>query len=90
LLARRANIEFANGEHIDKKISISPLRGVDMFCLAAKRDGVERGSRIATLVAEGNISNFERSEKYIELARSGNISSCNSNISTKEQFDLGE
>ena len=36
----------------------------------------------STLVAEGNISNFERSEKYIEFERSENISSCEGNIST--------
>jgi len=37
----------------------------------------ERSKNVAqsTLVAKGNISNFERSEKYIEFERSENISS---------------
>ena len=38
----------------------------------------------STLVASGNISNFERSEKYIEFERGENISSSSAtNISTK-------
>ena len=38
----------------------------------------------STLVAAGNISNFEHSEKYIEFERSENISSCEATYRQKQ------
>ena len=49
------------------------------ICVATQRERSNKkcaAGRIATIVAEGNISNFERSEKYIDCSLSEQISSC--------------
>ena len=60
-----------------------------MFCLTAKRDwGKSAAGRIATIVAVGNISNFERSEKYIDCSLSEQISSCEATYRHTEGIDI--
>ena len=60
-----------------------------MFCLSAKQDWVSRGSRIAALVAEGNISNFEQSEKYIDCSQASKYRVAKQHID-KRRKDVSE
>ena len=41
-----------------------------------QRERNNKGAALSTLVAAGNISNFERSEKYIDCSQREQISSC--------------
>ena len=61
------------------------------FDMALKRSicPVGRGEKAqSTLVAEGNISNFEQSEKYIEWSQRDHISSCVATYRHIEGIDI--
>ena len=62
----------------------------DSICFALRQNeiGEKRVSRIAALVAEGNISNFERSEKYIDCSQREQISSCEATYRHTKGIDI--
>jgi len=55
-----------------------------------QRERNNKGAALSTLVAAGNISNFERSEKYIDCSQREQISSCEATYrqKTKEKEEM--